>query len=256
MEATFSELINPEKPLSPKIRRLTGIANEELAVARLASEVLPDFFSFIGDLPLVAQNAEFDVRMINMELRRCHARTSLHFGYDDDADTLSMARERYPEWPAHTLEAICANLNICNDGAHRALNDVHATMKCYELLKNTPIPEPTFYRRRPPKEVVEASKPHFEFTPGADLAGQAFCITGDLETLERETAEAFIVKCNGVVKSGVSGKLNYLVNGFAGSGYVSTKLAAAQILIGKGKPILIITEQEFLDMIGVKRVDG
>ncbi len=72
------------------------------------------------------------------------------------------------------------------------------------------------------------------------LLGKTLVVTGTLETLSRNEAEALIVKNGGKASGSVSKKTSYLVAGAA----AGSKLTKAQTL---GIPVL--TEQEFLDML-------
>ncbi|TAH09595.1 MAG: DNA ligase (NAD(+)) LigA [Sphingobacteriia bacterium] len=81
------------------------------------------------------------------------------------------------------------------------------------------------------KEVVE----------GGSLTGQSFLFTGTLNQLKRSEAEALAESKGGIILSGVSSKLNYLVVGEdAGS-----KLEKAK----KINTIKIISEEEFIQLI-------
>ncbi len=74
------------------------------------------------------------------------------------------------------------------------------------------------------------------------LAGQTFLFTGTLAKLKRSEAEALAEAKGGIIVSGVSAKLNYLVVGEdAGS-----KLEKAK----KINTIKVISEDDFLDLIG------
>ncbi len=75
-----------------------------------------------------------------------------------------------------------------------------------------------------------------------NLSGQTFLFTGTLSKLKRSQAEELAEKNGGIIVSGVSAKLNYLVVGEdAGS-----KLEKAK----KINSINIITEDEFLQLVG------
>jgi DNA ligase (NAD+) len=75
-----------------------------------------------------------------------------------------------------------------------------------------------------------------------NLEGLSFLFTGTLSKLKRQDAEALVEQNGGKILGGVSSKLNYLVVGEdAGS-----KLEKAR----KIATIRVITEQEFLDMLG------
>ena len=75
---------------------------------------------------------------------------------------------------------------------------------------------------------------------GDKLAGKTLVVTGTLETLSRNEAEALIVKNGGKASGSVSKKTAYVVAGTA----AGSKLTKAQAL---GVPVL--TEQEFLAML-------
>jgi len=80
-----------------------------------------------------------------------------------------------------------------------------------------------------------------EWTKGTSLAGKTFLFTGTLPTLKRSDAEALVEEQGGMVLSGVSAKLQYLVAGEeAGS-----KLEKAKKL----GTIQILSEEEFLEMV-------
>ena len=60
----YDELIYPEKELSEEIINITGITNEMLKGKRLEKECVIDFMKWVGDLPMVAHNAKFDIAFI------------------------------------------------------------------------------------------------------------------------------------------------------------------------------------------------
>lgn len=79
-------------------------------------------------------------------------------------------------------------------------------------------------------------------TTSNKLNGQTFLFTGTLTAFSRDRAKQLVEENGGKLLSGVSANLNYLVTGAdAGS-----KLTKAQ----KIETIKIISEQEFLEMVG------
>ena len=72
------------------------------------------------------------------------------------------------------------------------------------------------------------------------LAGQTLVVTGTLETLSRDAANALIEANGGKTSGSVSAKTNYVVAGES----AGSKLTKAQAL---GVPVL--TEQEFLALL-------
>ncbi len=80
-----------------------------------------------------------------------------------------------------------------------------------------------------------------QFVSSGELEGQTFLFTGTLSQLKRSDAEALAESKGGIIVSGVSSKLNYLVVGEdAGS-----KLEKAR----KINSIKIISEEEFINLI-------
>lgn len=60
----FSELIQPPVYIPAFIEKKTGVTNRMVQTARVAEEVLPEFFSFCGSLPIIGYNVGFDYRML------------------------------------------------------------------------------------------------------------------------------------------------------------------------------------------------
>lgn len=120
---TFSQLINPERKIYGKTTQITGITNEMVAGKPVYGQVLPQFYRFLGNAIVVAHNAQFD-----------WDRFLLHFfpkvgiyPTNKVIDTLPLAKLYFPDQPKHSLDAICALLDISLDNHHRALDDSIAT---------------------------------------------------------------------------------------------------------------------------------
>lgn len=84
---------------------------------------------------------------------------------------------------------------------------------------------------------------------GGALAGKSFVFTGTLEAFTREVAQDRVKALGGEVPSGVTKALTYLVVG-AGRGAKSSKQKKAEELIAAGAPLTILSEQEFLQLVG------
>jgi len=84
--------------------------------------------------------------------------------------------------------------------------------------------------------------------------GTKFLFVGKLNSMTREQARATVESLGGSCPSGISQDLDYLVVGDENSplygGEKKTKQAKAEALIEAGAPIAIISEDEFLSMIG------
>ncbi len=129
----FDELCNPGFSIGQTTTDITGIKNSMLLGKRSDKEVVKDFIDWIGDLPIVAQNAEFDFDFLSMA-------ASL-YGYKQITntvlDTLTISRALHPEWGRHGLAALTKKYKVVLDNHHRACDDAMATAKvfAYQLLE-------------------------------------------------------------------------------------------------------------------------
>jgi len=115
----FQSLINPGFLVTREIESITGITNNMLKDAPLASEVMENFVEFIGTYPLVAHNASFDQKFLTSELAHIGKHRPLNFGC-----TLLIARRIYPEALNYKLETLIRHKNLNVSGQfHRALAD-------------------------------------------------------------------------------------------------------------------------------------
>jgi len=126
---SFSCFVNPEKPIPAKVVEVTNITDDMVKDAETIEVVFPKMLDFIKGSVLVAHNAEFDVGFL-----RHNAKV---LGYDFDftyVDTLSLAKEIFPEFKSYKLGRIAKNLGIKVEVAHRALDDVDTTVKVFKTM--------------------------------------------------------------------------------------------------------------------------
>lgn len=119
---TFAQLVNPQRPIPPRITELTGITDDMVADKPTIEEVLPKFLAFCADHTVVAHNAKFDTGFI----RVLAVRQNLPFE-NKILDTLAISRELYPDVRSHKLDVIAKRLDISLDNHHRAVDDATAT---------------------------------------------------------------------------------------------------------------------------------
>ncbi|MBQ5709167.1 MAG: PHP domain-containing protein, partial [Anaerotignum sp.] len=124
----FSTFVNPEKPISDEITKLTGITDEMVADAPVIQDILPEFLSFCGDAVLVAHNANFDMGFIRVNAeRKCGIEVK-----NTVLDTLELSRSLLPELNKHKLNLVCDHLGVSLEGHHRAVNDAEATAEVFQ----------------------------------------------------------------------------------------------------------------------------
>ena len=130
---TYHVYLDPERDMPEEAFRVHGISIEFLAGKPKFAEIAEAFIAFIGDAPLVAHNAEFDMRFINAELA---AIGFAAIGNDRVVDTLAIARRRHPG-AANSLDALCQRygIDLSRRTKHGALLDAEILADVYaELL--------------------------------------------------------------------------------------------------------------------------
>ncbi len=130
---TYHVYLDPERDIPEEAFRVHGISAEFLAGKPKFAEVAEAFLAFLGDAPLVAHNAEFDMRFINAELA---ADGFALIGAERVIDTLALARRRHPG-AANSLDALCQRygVDLSRRSRHGALLDAEILAEVYaELL--------------------------------------------------------------------------------------------------------------------------
>ena len=127
---TFSTLIKPKVRIPYYITNITGITNDMVEEAPEVEEVMPELIYFVGDLPIVAHNANFDYKFIQNYSNNSFTKNKV-------IDTVPIGRRLYPELPNHKLGTIAKHIGITEDGFHRAEFDCECCAKIYiEYLEN------------------------------------------------------------------------------------------------------------------------
>jgi DNA polymerase III epsilon subunit family exonuclease len=115
----FSTLVNPGKPLSPVIQRLTGITDKDLGDAPPIEVVASDVEQFLAGSVLVGHNLlGFDVPVLDAQgIKRPFA----------IYDTQALAEVLLPMIGNYGLADLTASLSIAFEGHHRAVADAEAS---------------------------------------------------------------------------------------------------------------------------------
>jgi DNA polymerase-3 subunit epsilon len=106
-----------------------GLSGEFLKDKPFFAEVADELAAFIGDAPLVAHNASFDLSFINAELERAGKPLVAR---DRVVDTLMLARRKHPG-SANRLDDLCARYSIDSSRRvkHGALLDAELLAEVY-----------------------------------------------------------------------------------------------------------------------------
>ncbi len=128
----FSTFVNPEKHIPERVTEVTNITDEMVKDADTIEKVFPKILEFLGDdkeTVIVAHNANFDVGFLKQNAKAL----GYEFNYTY-LDTLSLAKDLFPDYKKYKLGKIAENLGIKVEVAHRALDDVDTTVKVFKVM--------------------------------------------------------------------------------------------------------------------------
>ncbi len=125
-ESVFEQLVDPQRSVPEAGIAIHGIRPEQLAGQPTLAAVLPAFADFAADTVLVAHNAAFDLRFLQLK----EAATGVRFG-QPVLDTLLLSAVLHPEQESHRLEAIAERLGVPVLGRHTALGDAIVTAEVF-----------------------------------------------------------------------------------------------------------------------------
>ncbi len=128
----FEQLVDPRRRLTPESIPIHGITDAMLVGQPTMDQVLPGFHAFCEETVLVAHNAAFDMRFLQMKEQS----TGIRFT-QPVLDTLLLSAVIHPNQDSHRLEAIAERLGINVIGRHTALGDAIVTGEVF--LKMIPL---------------------------------------------------------------------------------------------------------------------
>jgi DNA polymerase-3 subunit epsilon len=133
-QEVFDQIIDPECPLKPESIPIHGITEDMVRGKPTIDVVLPSFYEFCEDTVLIAHNAAFDMRFLQLK----EARTGIKFS-QPVLDTLMLSAVVHPNQESHKLDVILERLGIQIGSRHNALEDSLATATVF--LKLVPLLE-------------------------------------------------------------------------------------------------------------------
>lgn len=140
---TFSQLLDPRRPISPGITALTGIT----PLMCCGQPVFPDLCNVVADQLgldqpsiLVGHNVAFDLSFLRYEFRRCgHDHINARLGPALVLDTVRLARNRFGRG-GNGLQRLAQRFGLIPSSpdtphvAHRALPDALTTYRVFSTL--------------------------------------------------------------------------------------------------------------------------
>lgn len=133
-QEVFDQIIDPECPLKPESIPIHGISEDMVRGKPNIDLVLPSFYEFCEDTVLIAHNAAFDMRFLQLK----EERTGIRFS-QPVLDTLLLSAVAHPNQESHRLDVILERLGIQIESRHNALEDAIATAEVF--LKLVPLLE-------------------------------------------------------------------------------------------------------------------
>ena len=125
----FISLVNPEKEIHPYVEKLTGISSKMLKTAPKFHEIAKRVIEITSDSVLVAHNAQFDYRILQLEFKR--------LGFDFSMKsicTVILSQELLPNQESYKLGRLSRSLGIPIKDRHRASGDALATVELFKIL--------------------------------------------------------------------------------------------------------------------------
>ena len=122
----FDQLVDPQRALSLASIEVHGLRSEMLTGQPTIEGVLPAFHAFALDTVLVAHNAAFDMRFLQLK----EGSSGLRFD-QPVLDTLLLSAWLHPNQASHRLEAIAQRLGLPVVGLHTALGDAMLTAEVF-----------------------------------------------------------------------------------------------------------------------------
>ena len=130
----FISLVNPQRDIHPYVEKLTGITSKMVKTAPKFHEIAKRIVEITSDSILVAHNAQFDYRILQLEFKR--------LGYEFSMKSLCtviLSQELLPEQDSYKLGRLSRSLGIPLKDRHRASGDALATVELFKILSEKDI---------------------------------------------------------------------------------------------------------------------
>lgn len=157
----FDELINPGFPLREDTTSVTNITDEMLKDKDNEETVTKRFKEWVGDAPMVAQNARFDISF----MESAYAKYNLGTFDNVVIDTMEISKAQNPDAGRHNLTALVKRYNVPwdenahhradydSEGTalvfHKMIKDLGANFQTISDLKNMVDPSLAYKTNRP-----------------------------------------------------------------------------------------------------------
>jgi DNA polymerase-3 subunit epsilon len=128
---SWSQLVNPERSISPFIQTLTGINNEMVESAPTFAQLGYGLYERLKGKVLIAHNARFDYGFLKNEFAR------LGLDYRPRVlCTAKLSRKLFPEHRRHNLDSLIERHGLSCSARHRALGDAEVLWQFMQKIGN------------------------------------------------------------------------------------------------------------------------
>jgi len=171
----FISLVNPQRDIHPYVEKLTGITSNMVQSAPKFQEVAKRIIEITSETILVAHNAQFDYRILQLEFKRLGFEFSMK-----SLCTVILSQELLPEQESYKLGRLSRSLGIPLKDRHRASGDALATVELLKILIERDINQ----------EIIKRSIVEF---PGESISS---IFKNTIETLDNSTGVFYIYNKN------------------------------------------------------------
>ena len=128
---TFYSLVNPQIPIPPIVRRMTGINNQTVRDAPLIAQVMPGFIEYAGNGILVSHNTIGDMKFLRYFAKAvCDVEMGNFF-----LCTHLLVEKLAKEAPDKSLRGLAEHFQLDSGDLHRAEADAYVTLDLFKVLK-------------------------------------------------------------------------------------------------------------------------